>query len=43
MQQKFIVKNYFLQNGENSPPIFLKKKQLPGEFSPPGDSHKNPA
>jgi hypothetical protein len=42
MQQKFIVKNYFLQNGESSPLIFLKK-QLSGEFSPPGDSHKNPA
>jgi hypothetical protein len=34
---------FIFQNGENSPPNFLKKKQLSGEFSPPGDSHKNPA
>jgi hypothetical protein len=33
MRQNFIIKIYFLQNGENSPPKFLKKKQLPGEFS----------
>jgi len=44
MQQKIIVlKITFLQNGENSPLFFLILKKVSGEFSPPGDSHKNPA
>jgi len=42
MQQNFIVKLLFFAKWRKFATKFLKKK-LSSEFSPPGDSHKNPA